>query len=629
MLVSSRSFRLTLLALLAGLLLSGPARAAGDDSEPYKLRIVLHLAPNRLLTDVFRRQLERELKDGIQAALGKLAEVEVTSKPKGPRLAAKLDEVLARGLQRALDGWRERSAYKTHFVLIDFAGTRYQIQARQHDGLTGLPSPTVRREQTRDRAYVARTVALLISHDLGLVGTVVSEPDSAGRVRVELKGGQLAPLDRWFKKDEVLRLVRVVGDGAGQQVPWTFLQVETPAKDGVCTCRLYRRYPSLRVRGLRCVLLGTRSGSLRLRVVQEKRGGRGYQAPESTLTLQIRRRGFEGENSSLLQVVPRVGGDVDTSPFGAKGRFDRLAFITVMAGATRKARIPVALIDERPILLPVPAVSEETTLAQERFRLLQRSVLLAYFVQVDLVEDINKLTTRPGKVAEALATVKLALERAREDHARLSKERDEVEKEVAKVGERRSFDDIDKRLRMIRDGERDLMNHINVLEKIEKEEENPKRKEWLIQREVARAFEKEADLEQAIAIYEKAPDEYKKEVEKALASLKARWKGIPRDARDFIYKTWPKLDTPGMAEKIGEAEKAFEACKKASDRVGPFKLLRGNEKHVERLAKEEAELKPDINIDDARPAQVIAELVPKLRKLNDAIRAYLDAKAGD
>src|SRR5438105_166976 len=101
-------FRLTFLTSLCFLLLSGSAPAASDMKEPYRLRIVLHLARHRLLTDVFHKQLERELKDGLQAALGKLARVEVV------RRHPKLDDVLARGLNRALDGWRERSQYKTH-----------------------------------------------------------------------------------------------------------------------------------------------------------------------------------------------------------------------------------------------------------------------------------------------------------------------------------------------------------------------------------------------------------------------------------------------------------------------------------------------------------------------------------
>jgi hypothetical protein len=632
MLSSRRLFRLAFLATLVSLFWAGPA-PADDFREPYRLRIVLHLAPHRLLTDVFHRQLERELKDGLQAALGKLARVEVVRKH--PRL----NDVLARGLGRSLDDYRERSDAKTHFVLIDFAGTRYEITARQHDGLTGLPSPAVRRERTRDRAYVARAAALLIEHDLGLLGTVVSEPDAAGRVKVELKGGGLGvDLGRWVKKDEVMGLVRVNGDAAGSAVPWTFLQVEAAPASGVCTCRAFRRYPQMQVQGMRCVLLGTRSGTMRLRVVQETPGG-GYTEMRSSVRLQIRRRGFEGEDGTLLQLAaPGPGNrDVDTADKGDKGKFSRMAFISVLAGQQRKARIPVALVDDQVVLLPVPAVNEENTLALERYRLLGRSVLMSYSVQSDLFREINDLTAKPAERARALARVRETLKRSRDDHARLSKERDEVEKELDRArlqpGEKPSFEAIDRRLRQIRSGEADLEQHIALLEKIEKEENDPARKEAKIKLEQARLLVKEAEVGKALALYKQVPDKFRpKGLDRHIADLEKQWQTkseAHRDARDFIYRLWPDLSTPGMVERFGEAEKAFETCKQESDTVAPLKLLKTNDKHRQRLEKELAALNPRVNIDHEKPTKEIGELLPKLLKLDTAIRAYLSRKAGD
>jgi hypothetical protein len=630
MLSAQSLFRLVLLASLFSLLPAGPA-SADDFRQPYRLRIVLHLAPNRLLTPVFRRQLERELKDGLQAALGKLARVEVvTDHPL-------LKDVLARGLGKGLDGYRERSDVKTHFVLIDFAGTRYEIQARQHDGLTGLPSPAVRRERTRDRAYVARAAALLIEHDLGLVGTVVSEPGAAGRVKVELKGGGLGvDLGRWVKKGEVMGLVRVNGEAAGSPVPWTYLQVEEPPTSGVCVCRVFRRYPQMQIQGLRTVLLGTRSGTLRLRVVQETPGG-GYTELRSNVRLQIRRRGFEGEEATLLQLpAPGPGGrDVSTADKGDKGKFSRIAFISVLAGQQREARIPVALVDEQVILLPVPAVDENRTLALERLRLLNRNVLMSEIVQAELFKEINELSVKPGERARALARVKETLKRSRDDHARLSKERDEVEKEVERAKllnqARASFETIDKRLRKIHSGETELEQHITRLVQIEKEENNPERKEAKILLEQARLLVKEAELGKALEIYRKVKDEHKpKGLDRHIADLEKQWKPqgeAHREARDFIYKLWPGLDTPGLVEQIGQAEKAFETCKGVADTVGPLKMLKTNEKHRQRLEKEAAELKPNVNIDDEKPAKQILELLPRLQKLDKAIVAYMNRKA--
>ena len=67
---------------------------------------------------------------------------------------------------------------------------------------------------------MARLAALLIARDVGLLGTVASEPDSDGKVKVDLNGGGLgADLGRWLKKGEVMGLVtledileEIVGD---------------------------------------------------------------------------------------------------------------------------------------------------------------------------------------------------------------------------------------------------------------------------------------------------------------------------------------------------------------------------------------------------------------------------------
>src|SRR5262249_49072759 len=102
--------RLLLAAACVALL---PAAAAADlDPEldrPYRLDVVLPVPEHRLLTDVFKDKAERELRDGLQASFGDLAEVRVAHEH--PRLK----EVLDRGLERALDGWKEVSEVKTHF----------------------------------------------------------------------------------------------------------------------------------------------------------------------------------------------------------------------------------------------------------------------------------------------------------------------------------------------------------------------------------------------------------------------------------------------------------------------------------------------------------------------------------
>src|SRR5207245_207055 len=107
----------------------------------------------------------------------------------------------------------------THFVFVNFVAGQYEIQARQHDGLTGQASPVIRRARTSDREFVARTAALLIGQDFGVVGTVTqklqAQPET---VRVVLKGSSLGtPSEGWVKKGDVFNLVQISRVGRQQR----------------------------------------------------------------------------------------------------------------------------------------------------------------------------------------------------------------------------------------------------------------------------------------------------------------------------------------------------------------------------------------------------------------------------
>src|SRR5436305_1147134 len=70
------SARLFVSAVVGVLCLGSEAFAAldADAKKPYQVTVVLHIAEHRLLTKDFRDRVEREIRDGLQAALGDLAE---------------------------------------------------------------------------------------------------------------------------------------------------------------------------------------------------------------------------------------------------------------------------------------------------------------------------------------------------------------------------------------------------------------------------------------------------------------------------------------------------------------------------------------------------------------------------
>src|SRR5205823_5686660 len=129
-------------------------------------------------------QVSRELRDGLQAAFGNMGIVKVIDEH------PLLPDIERLGLGSPLDREKKVSETKTHFVLIDFVNGQYEVQARQHDGLTGLVSPVIRRDRTTDRQFVARAATLLIDQDLGVVGTLEEQP-KGDNVRIVLKGSGL------------------------------------------------------------------------------------------------------------------------------------------------------------------------------------------------------------------------------------------------------------------------------------------------------------------------------------------------------------------------------------------------------------------------------------------------------
>ena len=75
-------------------------------------------------------------------------------------------------------------------------------------------------------------------------------------VRLDFKGGALAPLDRFVKKGDVFGVVAVpVGTGASWTIPDALVVIDNEPKDGACAGQLFWRYapPAGGNVGFRCV----------------------------------------------------------------------------------------------------------------------------------------------------------------------------------------------------------------------------------------------------------------------------------------------------------------------------------------------------------------------------------------
>lgn len=618
-------------SLVAGVALAlVPGAALALDPEvnrPYRVQIVLRVAHHRLLTDLFKEQVRRELHDGAQAALGNMGDVEVVTRH---RL---LPEVEAKGLQEALDNWKEVSDTKTHFVLIDYVDGRYQIQTRQHDGSTGLSSPVVRRAATTDREFVARQAGLMMDQDFGPVGTV-EEGSEGGEVRVTLKGSGLGtPLDRWLRPGDVFAIAHLVQGRGGEQsfrVPWALLQLVDEPKGGVCRCRLFHRLkgplnPTPRTVGFRCLKLGTTDAPLRLRLVDAKSG-----APVANMRVTVSPDGFQGTPRDDLQTDHY--GLAETNP---KTPYHNIAFAKVLNVGNLVANIPLEIFADHTILCPigVDANAEQAADLGLRRERLRAELLDALNVTDQYFKDLSDLVEKQAhqeavKVAEADA-------RELEEDVRT---RDIELKNLRKDAEGTAldFDELETRLKALKSRGAKLQEFIGRLKTVVKKETDPNRGKWEAKVEEADLLVEQADYDKAIQVYESVlkeiePGKAKTELEQKVAGLKEAWRirdqntqGPHRHARIFVYEIWPTLDTvKEIHDNLDKAVQAFETCKQVGDRLTPRKMRQAAGPQLAILQKRTEALMSQDTEDARNEKKMIGEVSARLKELYERIENYL------
>jgi hypothetical protein len=605
---------------------------AQELNNPYNLHIVVHVAENRLLTDVFRNRIKRELHDGFESALRDMGRVTVTETH--PRLA----DVLARGL-RSLDGWKDRNDQKTHFVLIDYTGVHYEIQARQYDGAIGRASPVVRYDHTRDRDFVAKAAALLIKQDFGVLGTVQAQPEGPKeQVKIELRGGGRGDMTRWVKKDDVFALAPPDG-GTLAVLNWSLLQVEqAPAEevhDGVCVCRFFHRYKVPSISGYRCIKLGTVQTPLRIRWTQKQKVRNGFKIKplDSALTVEIRRNGFDNEDTTKLEMHSDPNGFLETVSQGKDGVFNNVAFVRVINGPVNPPlpQVPIALVDDQPVVIEVTGSRDVDTLFTLGMSEWQRKVADSVQMQVDLFKRLEMLGSKAENRSEILSAAASGMKRAQEDRSNLLKERRDLAEKAKKSNKDLKTPIEDKRLQQLEEYETALAAFINKQKQIEEKENDPQVKKWLREIENAKLREQDLEIDKALKIYERIRKEgYENaDLDKHVEQLQKDWElhgSEHEEARKFIYRVWPALDSERLEENIPKARNAFKTCGDVGDLISIRKLLRGTLGHAEQLEKKLADLKPELVIEDEKEALQLKKVSEQIVKLGEEIQNYLKAK---
>ncbi len=563
-------------AVVVGLVVTSPAVALGPEADqPYDFRVVVRVAPHRLLTPAFRRQLQADLRDSLQAALGATAAVQVLDAD-DPQAGGWLDPA-------ALDAHSALSPVKRHFVEVSFAGGRYSVVARQLDGSTGLASPVVRRASTADRAFVSRLITRFIGQDFGIVGTVAGK--DGDRVRLRFRGGALpsADLARWVPAGSVFALARIEGDPPrGRAVPDTYLQAIAEPRDGQCECRLVSRYIDDRKRDpladwdrvtFRALLLGTSEAPVRLRLVDH------YGLPVQGLQVSVSQVGLRPNDPARDQGAARNGA------YETAASYDRIAFVRVSLGARSVALVPVPVLDDRTMVIEVkpeangPA-KEQVALDARNTRQRLSDILRRLMEQYRHLDVLAQNTQN----SEALARVRQSLERLRGELDTLTPELTRLRREAQALGADVGpvLDQCD--AYMLEIGKRrDFLARVEEdLRKAVEAETSPetqaKRDSVLSLYRKAEAQRGEADYEKAIATYKEILQKLgeQPEVRKKLEELEKGWelKGEEhRKAREFAYGPWANVKSfEDVRTRLPEAREALAACKTVGDMLTAHKL---------------------------------------------------------
>jgi hypothetical protein len=600
---------------------ASPAQAALDPElkTPYQLRVVLQIADHRALTPVFQQQLQRELAGQLQLTYGPLARVEVV------RVHRLLKDVRARGLQ-ALDDWGELSEFKTHFVLLNYADGRYLLQARQHDGMTGMASPVIRYDQTAEPRLVARTAARLVDRDFGLTGTVTRvEGDD---VAVAIKGGELGvPLTRWIRPGEVFAIARVSTQGGKQQatrLESAVLLIQEEPREGVCRCKLFHRLkrdslgPEPGVEGYRCLKLTTLRGPVRLRLISDDREGK----PVNRALVHVSSVGY-GPKDPGKDRTTGVDGLIVTPE-----EFDNVAFVRISKGGQLRAKFPVEIVDGRTLVYRINdrAVASGLDELYARRDDWVRRAQESFAVLNSRIADVNEAL---GRSLEAgFTATRRAIKGIKSDMDTLYAERTQILADARASGLDMSEGDLI--LQKLGEGAGMLEKRAAEQEALIKEATSPERRELESKLQRARLLEAQADFEQAIRLYESVLARVKDaQVAKYLQKLKKAWT-IPEGdeaharAREFIYNTWSRLDAAGVKAEMSQAFQAFKVLRDRGDRLTAQKLHLTNFIHAKTLTKRIEALSPNLNKEDVR-AELKAFLKAKdeLFRLRDEVEAFL------
>jgi hypothetical protein len=299
-----------------------------------------------------------------------------------------------------------------------------------------------------------------------------------------------------------------------------------------------------------------------------------------------------------------------------------------------KAQIPVAIVDDRPVLIPISIQAETSTPLQFRRNLWLQRIYENLLVQAELFKQLNELAAKPDQRKRALERAQGGLKALQTDIDHAMREMGNLRTALKGQADSAPIDlsDGEQRIRDLQKVQQQLQEFVTGLETVIKEENDPRRQALLDKINQGGLLESEAEFGKALELYQEVLNsgvEFPK-LQERFKKLNDVWQikdDRHRQARTFAYNIWPKLDLAGLKARLPEAQTALGECKRVGDTLTPVKLLRSAVGHVAKLNEQEQALNPTVNQDDIKTAETIAEVREALGKLIQEINALLDPQA--
>jgi hypothetical protein len=609
---------LPLLAIILAFPAPAPAALDAESKTPYQLQIVLNIGANRVFTPTFHELLERDIANRLKLAFGNLARIEVV------RTHPLLADVLAKGLDATLESYDTLSERTTHFVLVDYAAGRFQIQSRFHEGLIGAAGPVSVHRVTHDRDELAATIARIVESAFSPVGTVTAV---GKEVTLALKGGELGvPLDRWVKKGHVFAVSKITEQGSRKKAhrhEWALLEVLNTASGGTCRCRYWQRYQEDSLSevpgtlGYRAMLLATATQPVRVQLFDDA-----TLLPLDGVRVRVQQSGV----GKPVELITNRDGLALT-----REDFANWALVQVLAGETVRAQFPVELIPGRTAVARVKIQGDGEAMGPFVVRrdAWQRRVFENSRMSTDRARELAAQLHQ--SLGAALDAGKKSLPVLEAEIAYLEKERDQLDR----LGKEKKwkFDSRDgtREISELHKQAKDLSEFIARLEGVMKDPNFEKTAGLVKLTERARLLEGEAEFDLAIRLYEQivqaSPGE--KAIRAHLDKLKKDWTVVNADhksARDFLTQTWPSLDVASLGKNLEKAKESLAVCKAAQDKMTPVKFVRSNAAHTANLTAQLETLKRRDSEDNRNKAKTLAQTGEALSRLHLEAVDWIGAK---